>query len=82
MKKNSPYNELAKNILAVILTKPEDLEIKEDEEGGIINVSLKVAKEDMGRVIGKDGKIIKAIRNLLRIRAIKEGEKINLSLVE
>lgn len=61
---------------------------KKDENGGIL-LNLSVAAPDMGKVIGKEGKVIKAIRNLLKIKAVKENKQsfstnklINLQLVE
>lgn len=83
MKKSSElYREICHKILEAIVSKPEDIEVTIEETDGNYNVSVKVAKEDMGRVIGKGGKIIKAIRNLLKIRAIKAGERVNITLVE
>ena len=69
---------LAKNIV----DKQEDVSVQEEEgEMGKI-VKLSVASEDMGKIIGKNGRIIKALRNLLRIRAIKNGQKVYLELSE
>lgn len=69
-------------ILEAIVKKPEDVNISVKEDNGIVNISFWVNKEDMGRVIGKNGKVIKAIRNVLRILALKEGKKVNLVLLE
>lgn len=49
---------------------------------GEVTLELKVSPEDMGLVIGKGGKVIKSIRNLIRTRAILENKRINLVLVE
>ncbi|MBI1919014.1 KH domain-containing protein [Candidatus Microgenomates bacterium] len=69
-------------IVKAIVQKTEQITIAQDEVDGIINLNLTVAKDDMGRIIGKNGKIIKAIRNVLRIQALKEGKRVNLTLVE
>lgn len=69
-------------IVKAIVEKAEQITITQDEVDGVINLNLTVAKDDMGRVIGKNGKIIKAIRNVLRIQALKEGKRVNLTLVE
>jgi len=45
-------------------------------------LNLSVAEEDMGKVIGKEGKIIKAIRTIVRILAIKNGERVTINLEE
>lgn len=47
-----------------------------------INVEISVAPEDMGKVIGKEGKIIKSIRNLVRVLAVKTNTHFNLSIKE
>lgn len=71
-----------KYIISSIVEHPEALEIKEEEQDGIINFVITVAKEDMGRVIGKQGKVIKSIRNVMKIPAIKNNKKIYISLSE
>lgn len=60
----------------------EKIEINEDEQDGIINFEVKVAKDDMGKVIGKNGKIIRAVRNVMKIKAVKENKRINITLAE
>lgn len=69
-------------IVKSIVDNPEKTEIQEAEENGIINFVVQVAKEDMGKIIGKEGKIIRAIRNVMKIPAIKQNKKINISLNE
>lgn len=49
---------------------------------GFVNLRLTVDPEDMGSVIGKGGRIIKALRNLMRVRAIKENKRVNVELME
>lgn len=69
-------------IVSSIVDEPEKVTIEEREEEGIIYFTIDVAKEDMGKVIGKEGKVIKAIRNVMKIPAVKQGKRINVSLVE
>lgn len=69
-------------ILSVIVDTPEKVEIIERGDNGVVSFAVKVAKSDMGRVIGKNGKVIRAIRNVLKIKAIKENKKINIELTE
>lgn len=69
-------------ILSSIVENPDKIKINESEEDGIITFTISVAKEDIGRVIGKNGKIIRAIRNVLKIPAIKQGRRININLTE
>lgn len=74
--------DLLKFILSAIVQKPEKISVSETEDEGNISLNFSVDKEDIGRVIGKGGNIIKAIRNVLRIKALKQGKKVNLNLVE
>ena len=69
-------------ILSCIVSDPDKLIIEEHEQDGIIELSMQVPKEDIGKVIGKDGKVIRAIRNVLKILAIKHHKKIQISVVE
>lgn len=69
-------------IVSSIVDDPEKVTIEEQEQDGIINFTIKVAKEDMGKIIGKNGRIIRAIRNVIKIPAIKKNQKINVALSE
>lgn len=64
------------------ITKSNKFEIEEIESGGVQEFKVKVPKESMGIVIGKGGNTIKAIRNLLKVRATLEKKVVNLSLEE
>lgn len=75
--------ELILFIVKSIVDEPDEVMIKEEEtEFNYTNIILTVGENDMGKVIGKSGKIIKALRILLRVLAIKQGKKINLLLNE
>lgn len=69
-------------ILSSIVENPDKIKIEESEEAGILTFTISVEKEDIGKVIGKGGKIIRAIRNVLKIQAIKQGKRMNISLAE
>lgn len=75
-----------KNLLEYVLTSivenPEEVKIEENEEEGVINYTISVAKDDMGKVIGKNGKIIKAIRNVAKIPAVKSNKRIYINLAD
>lgn len=75
--------QLLEYIVPNIVNHPEDVVISETEsEDGMINLSIKVNPEDMGRVIGKSGKVIKSIRQIGRIIAIKRGIRVNIDVVD
>ena len=69
-------------IITAIVDAPDAVEIEEREEEGILNLIVTVAKEDMGKVIGKEGKVIRAIRNIMKIKAMKHNVRINISLAD
>lgn len=69
-------------IITSIVDNPDKVEVTQDDQDGIMNLNVKLAKEDMGRVIGKNGKIIKSIRNVMKIPAIKQNKKIFINLEE
>lgn len=69
-------------IVSAIVENPDKVKIDEEEKDGVINFFITVASEDMGRIIGKGGKVIKAIRNVMKIPAIKENKRIFISLSE
>lgn len=67
-------------IISSIVNNADEVKIEEQEENGIVNFIITVSKEDMGRVIGKNGKIIKSIRNIMKIPALKQNKKVFISL--
>jgi predicted RNA-binding protein YlqC (UPF0109 family) len=69
-------------IISSIVEHPDEVEIKEEDQDGVTNFIVTVAKEDMGRVIGKSGKVIRAIRNVMKIPAIKSNKRIFVTLSE
>lgn len=69
-------------IVSQIVDNPEKVEISENEDNGMINFAIKVDSADMGKIIGKNGKVIRAIRNIIKISAIKQNKKINIALTE
>lgn len=71
-------NELLDFIVRNILGKDSKYEIIEEDDGSIVKLTIKTAEDEGGMIIGKQGKVIKAIRNILRIKATLEKKKIIL----
>ena len=69
-------------ILLRMVEHPEDLEINEVEEMGLTIYKLKLHPDDIGRVIGRAGNVIKAIRKLAQVRAVKDHLRIRVVLQE
>jgi predicted RNA-binding protein YlqC (UPF0109 family) len=73
--------ELIEYIAKSIVDKPEEVRVTEEvTEDGVI-LRLKVAPEDTGKVIGKEGRIAKAMRTLLRVAAIRKGTRATLEII-
>lgn len=74
--------ELLKVIVAGLVEDPSAIEITEDapNEEGVVVFHLHVAPEDTGRVIGKQGRIAKAIRVIMRAGAAKNNQKIAVEI--
>lgn len=74
--------DLLFTIVKGLVEKPEQVTVDVDEpnEEGIIVYHLHVAEEDMGRVIGKQGRIAKAIRTVMRAAAIRNDLKIMVEI--
>lgn len=66
-----------------IVDKPDEAAVTEDiDQMGVVNLSIHVDPIDMGKVIGKSGKIIRALRDLVRVLAVKENRRVNVILTE
>jgi predicted RNA-binding protein YlqC (UPF0109 family) len=75
--------DLLEYLVKSIVSKPEAVKVEEIvTPDGFVNLRLTVDPEDMGSVIGKGGRIIKALRNLVRVKAIKEDKRVNVELME
>ena len=74
--------ELIEYIARSLVEHPEEVQVREMGGGSKIHIELSVAKDDMGRVIGKGGKVANSIRTLLRVAAEKEGKQATLDVIE
>lgn len=75
--------DLIKFLITSIINKKDKFTLTESQmENGLTNYVVGVDPLDMGRVIGKKGKIISALRTLVRTRALKEGKKVLLTLAQ
>lgn len=68
--------ELVEVIARALVENPDEVTVTETEKDGEILIELKVAPSDMGKVIGKQGRIAKAIRSVVKAAASKEDKKV------
>ncbi len=73
---------LTEYIAKSLVDHPEEVAVEEIQHGSRVTLELSVSKEDMGRVIGKGGRVANAIRTLLRVAAEREGTQVTLDVVE
>ena len=66
-----------------LVDNPDQVEVEEiPEDDGTSILELTVAPSDMGRIIGKGGRVINAVRSLLQVAASKQGKRVSLELIE
>lgn len=69
------------DITKAIVEDPESVSVSEKVSGDTVVLELSVAKQDMGRVIGKEGKIAKSIRTVMRAAATKENKRVIVDII-
>ena len=73
---------LVEVIAKALVTKPDEVLVTEETDGRDIIVKLKVADEDIGKIIGKSGRIAMAIRTVVKAAAIKQNLRVSVEIVE
>ena len=73
---------LTEYIARSLVDHPDEVAVDEIRHGGRVTLELHVAKDDMGRVIGKGGRVANAIRTLLRVAAERDGSEVTLDVME
>ncbi len=72
--------ELVEYVAKALVEHPEAVRVSEHVRRGVIVIELHVAPPDMGRVIGKEGRIANALRALLRVAAARSGKRVILDI--
>lgn len=73
---------LVETIAKALVDSPEEVVVNEVDNGKEIVLQLSVAKDDMGKVIGKQGRIAKAIRSVVKAASSKSDKKVKVDIVE
>jgi len=74
--------ELVEVIAKSLVDYPDEVQVTETENDKSIVLELKVAQSDMGKVIGKQGRIAKAIRSVVKVAASKEDKKVIVEIMQ
>ena len=73
--------ELTLQMARAVVNNPDKVRVEEVEGASMIVLELSVDPEDMGRIIGKEGRVANAMRTLLRTSAAKDGKRVNLEII-
>ena len=73
--------ELVEYIAKSLVDDPSQVEVTQIRRGNSVTLELRVAQEDKGRVIGRNGQVANAMRALLRVVASRQGKQVNLEIV-
>ncbi len=73
--------ELVEYVARSLVDDPDAVSVEVTQDGPTTVIELHVAEEDMGKVIGRNGSVAKAMRTLLKVVAIRQGEDISLEIV-
>lgn len=74
--------ELLENIAKALVDYPEEVSVNEIQNEKSIILELKVSKDDMGKVIGKQGRIAKAIRTVVKAAAVKDNRRVVVDIIQ
>ena len=74
--------ELVEYIAKSLVDDPESVKVEQiEKDHEFVNVTLEVNPEDKGKVIGRQGRVAKAMRTLLRVTAVKQNVRVNLEIL-
>ena len=73
--------ELVEVIAKALVENPDEVVVTEKEEGKNLTVELHVAASDMGKVIGKQGRIAKAIRSVVKAASSKDNKRVDVEII-
>ncbi|MFZ1701444.1 MAG: KH domain-containing protein [Pyrinomonadaceae bacterium] len=74
--------EAVEKIVKSLVGEPDAVEVDEVDDGRTVRIEVRCADSDMGRVIGREGRTVKAIRSILFVAGQKSGKRFHLDLVE
>ena len=78
----STATELVEYLVRSIVESPEEVGVEEFEEDGELILEVSVAPDDLGRVIGRDGRVAKALRTIARAAGARDDRRVSVEIVE
>lgn len=79
---NTPARDFVEYIVKAIVDHADKVEVEQTVDNLGVLITLKVDREDMGKIIGKNGQTAKSLRVLLRMMGSKKNERYNLKIIE
>ncbi len=73
--------DLVEVIAKALVDNPDEVTVTEKESGKNLTIELHVAPSDMGKVIGKQGRIAKAIRTVVKAAALEDNKKVDVDII-
>ena len=73
--------DLVEYVAQSLVSQPESVRVTEVEDNGVLVIQLQVAPEDMGKVIGRQGRIANALRSLLKVASMRQGRRCVLEIL-
>lgn len=73
---------LVEAIARALVSKPDEVRVTQEGDDKDLVIKLSVAKEDIGKIIGKSGRIAKAMRTVVKAAAIKQNKRVTVEIVE
>lgn len=73
--------ELLEYLAKALVDKPEEVEVSQVEGERSVILELRVSPDDMGKVIGKQGRIAQALRTIVKAAAIKDGKRVMIEII-
>lgn len=74
--------ELVEFIVKSLVDNPDQVEVNEVDDHTSTIVEISVAQPDMGRIIGKGGRVINSIRSIVQVAAAKQGQRVSVEIIE
>ena len=74
--------ELLEYLARQLVDKPDEVRVEEVDEGDMLVLRLHVAEEDLGKVIGRQGRIARALRTVVRASSARERRRVQLEIVD
>jgi len=73
--------ELVEYVARGLVEQPDAVTVTEIDQGNLIIYELEVAPDDMGKVIGRQGRVINALRSIVKAAAVRRGVRVNVEVV-